>query len=454
MRIDSTTIPSARWNLLARLGLHRQDQRAWAMYDWAISSVQTTVMVAVFPIFFIQVAGAEVGAARASQWWAGANGAAIAFVAILSPILGAIADYTGSKKRSLGVWMVTGAAGCAGMFLIGRGDLLLASLLFVIVAIGAASSVVFYDALLPHVAAHDEIDRVSSSAYAVGYFGGGVLLALNLMMIQKPQWFGLPSGDSTLAVRLSMVSVAVWWLLFSIPLFRRVTEPERRLESDEEAGQNPIRIAIRRLSETFHELRRYKHGFLMLLALLIYNDGIATIGRMAAAYGTELGIRRESLIAAILIVQFVGVPATFIFGWLASRVGAKRAIFLGLVVYAGISIFGYFMQTAAHFYVLAFAVGLVQGGTQALSRSLFAILIPHHKSAEFFGFYSVFTKFAGILGPLLFAGVIGATGSSRNAILSVIVFFFAGAAVLTFVNVEEGERVAREAERNTRAMAS
>jgi UMF1 family MFS transporter len=419
------------------------------MYDWAISAVQTTVMVAVFPIFYIQVAGAEVGATKASQWLATSNGIAIAVVAVLSPVLGAVADYAAAKMRMLAAWMMLGIFACAGMYFIGRGDLMLASLLFILTAIGATASAAFYDALLPHIASEAEVDRVSSAAFAIGYLGGGVLLAVNLAMIAKPEWFGLAGGDSTLPVRLAMVSVAIWWLLFSIPLFRRVAEPARRLEADEDVGQNPVRVAFGRLVETFHELRGYKQAFLMLIALLIYNDGISTIGKMAAAYGTELGIRRESLIAAILIVQFVGIPATFLFGTFAGKIGAKRSIFIGLLVYCGISILGYFMKTATHFYVLAGMVGLVQGGTQALSRSLFSTLIPRYKSGEFFGFYSVFNKFAGIFGPLLFAGTIGATGSSRNAILSVIIFFLVGAAALMFVNVEEGERAARAAERAT-----
>lgn len=411
-------------------------------------------MVAVFPIFYIQVAGAEVGGTKASQSLALSGAIAIGFVAVLSPILGAIADYAGAKKRLLAIWMTIGALACAGMFFVGRGDLLFASVLFILAAIGAAASTVFYDALLPHIAAEQEMDRVSSAAYAVGYLGGGVLLAINLAMIRKPEWFGLDNADPTLPVRLSLLSVAVWWLVFSIPLFRRVPEPPRRLEADEDAGRNPVRVAFARLVETFHELRLYRNAFLMLIAMLIYNDGISTIGKMATAYGTELGIRRDSLIAAILIVQFLGVPATFLFGMLAGKIGAKRSIFLGLLVYCGISILGYYMTSATHFYILAGMVGLVQGGTQALSRSLFAALIPRYKSGEFFGFYSVFNKFAGILGPLLFAGTISATGSSRNAILSVIAFFFVGAGVLLFVNVEKGERVAREAERATRELSA
>lgn len=437
-------------SLLERAGLHRPELRGWAMYDWALSAVQTTVMVAVFPIFYIQVAGAGAGGTKAGQGWALANGIAVAIVAVLSPILGAIADVAAAKKKLLLIWTFTGAVACAGMYLIGRGDLMLASALFVVVAISASAAAVFYDALLPHIASPGEVDRVSATAYAVGYLGGGVLLAVNLAMIARPAMFGI--AGSTLAVRISLVSVAIWWVLFTIPLVRRVPEPPRQLEEDERPGQSAVRVAFTRLYETFHELRTFKQAFLMLVAFVLYNDGITTMQRMATAYGTELGIARESLIAAILIVQFVGVPATFLFGLLAGAIGTRRSILAGLVVYIFISILGYFMKTAGHFYVLAGLVGLVQGGTQALSRSLFATLIPRHKSGEFFGFYSVFGKFAGIIGPFLFAALIGATGSSRSAILSVTIFFVVGGALLMFVNVEEGARLAREAESDTTAV--
>ena len=223
-------------------------------------------------------------------------------------------------------------------------------------------------------------------------------------------------------------------------------EPPRRLESDERRGLSPVRVAFVRLAETFRELRGYRQAFLMLLAFLIYNDGIQTIIKMATAYGTELGIGQSALIGAILLVQFVGIPCSFLFGMVAGRIGAKQALFAGLLAYTVISILGFYMKTAAHFYVLAGLVGMVQGGTQALSRSLFASMVPHHKSGEFFGFFSVFEKFAGIFGPLIFAGTIAATGSSRNAILSVIAFFAVGAAILAFVNVEDGQRAARAAD--------
>jgi UMF1 family MFS transporter len=438
-------------SLLGRIGLDRPELRAWAMYDWANSAMYTTIMVAVFPIYFVKVAGAGVPESGATQRLAAVNSVALIIIALLSPVLGAVSDYRGSKKPLLAVFMLIGVASVAGMFFIERGDLNLASGLFAASLVGVAGSIVFYEALLPHVARPHEIDRVSTAGYALGYLGGGVLLAFNLAWIQRPDWFGLPSGpglspeQATLPVRLAFASVAVWWLAFSLPLFRRVAEPPAVTQPDERRGANPVTTAFTRLSETFRELRSYRHAFLMLLAFLIYNDGIQTIIKMATAYGTELGIGQGALITAILLVQFVGIPCSFLFGMLAGRIGAKRAIFLGLLAYAAISVLGYFMKTAAHFFALAGLVGMVQGGTQALSRSLFASMIPQHKSGEFFGFFSVFEKFAGIFGPLIFAGTIAVTGSSRNAILSVIAFFVVGALLLRRVDVEEGQRVARAA---------
>jgi MFS transporter, UMF1 family len=448
-----------RTALLSRLGLDRPELRAWAMYDWAASAMQTTIMVAVFPIYFVKVAGAGLQESGATQRLATVNTLALVIIALLSPVLGAISDYRALKKRLLAVFMLIGVAAVVGMYFVEQGDLDLASALFTVSLIGVAGSFVFYEALLPHVARPEEIDRVSTAGYALGYLGGGVLLALNLAWIQRPDWFGLPSGpgltpsEATLPVRLAFLSVAVWWVLFSLPLFRRVPEPPATIEPDERPGANPVVTAFTRLRDTFHELRSYRHAFLMLLAFLIYNDGIQTIIKMATAYGTELGIGQNALITAILLVQFVGIPCSFLFGIVAARIGAKRAIFLGLLAYTVISVLGYFMKTAAHFFVLAGLVGMVQGGTQALSRSLFASMIPHHKSGEFFGFFSVFEKFAGIFGPLIFAGTIAVTGSSRNAILSVILFFAVGAWLLARVDVAEGQQTARAADRQVVPLA-
>lgn len=433
----------ARRGLLARLGLRTREQRAWAMYDWAASAFQTTIMVAVFPIYFIKVAGAGEPIV-AGQWWGYANSAAIATVALLSPVLGAVADFSAAKKRFLGLFTGLGIAAVAGMYFIQRGDLGLAVLLYLAASIAASASFVFYESLLPHIAAEDEVDRVSTAGYALGYVGGGILLAANLAWIQKPDLFGIPAG--TLPARLSFLSVALWWLLFSLPVLRRVPEPPRALEADEVPAGSAVRTAFARLGETFRELRGFRNAFLFLLAFLLYNDGIATIQKMAAPYATELGIPESTTILAILIVQFIGIPFAFLFGSLAGKLGAKRSILLGLVFYMAISVVGFYIRTGRDFLILALMVGMVQGGTQALSRSLFATLIPPHKSGEFFGFFSVFSKFAGIFGPLLFAAILGRFGSSRYGILSVIAFFVVGGVLLMFVDVEEGQRAARDAE--------
>jgi UMF1 family MFS transporter len=430
--------------VLDRLGLGRQDLRAWAMYDWANSAIQTTIIAAVFPIYYQRVAAAGLDAADATSRFAWATTIAILIVAIIAPLLGAIADYAAVKKRLLALFMGLGVASTVAMFAIQRGDWLLALVLFVITNVGVAGSIVFYESLLPHLVPQDQLDRVSSAGYAMGYLGGGVLLAINLAMIQMPSLFGIP--DTETASRLSFASAGIWWLVFAIPLFRRVPEPPRLLETDERPSASALATGAKRLVETFHELRRYRQAFLLLLAFLIYNDGIQTIIRMATIYGTEIGVDQSALIAALLMTQFIGVPCAFLFGMIADRIGAKPAVFAGLAVYAGITLLGYFMQTATHFFILAGLVGLVQGGTQALSRSLFASMIPKHKAAEFFAFFGVFERYAGILGPAIFASVVEASGTSRNAILSVVLFFIVGGALLTLVDVESGRRIARAAE--------
>ena len=445
-----------RGGVLARLGLHRRELRAWALYDWANSGMVVTITTAVFPIYYVRVAGAGLPPTDATRQYAVVTTVGLAMIAVLAPILGTIADYVAIKKRLLGTFMGIGVAATGSMFFIYQGDLLLASVLFILANMGVNGSFVFYESLLPHVAREDELDRVSTAAYGLGYLGGGLILALNLAWIMQPGWFGLPAGPdlppalATLPTRLAFLSVAVWWLVFAIPLFRTVPEPPVRLDPEERAGQSPVAVAFARLGATFRDLRGFRQAFVMLVAFLIYNDGIGTIIRMATAYGTELGIGQSALIGAILLVQFVGIPFAFVFGALAGRIGAKRSIFLGLVVYTGISILGYFMTSALHFFILAILVGMVQGGTQALSRSLFASMIPRHRSGEFFGFWGVFEKFAGIFGPAIFAATIAISGSSRNAILSVIAFFAVGGLLLSLVDVDEGQRIARAEEERAR----
>ena len=435
--------------ILERLGLHRPELRAWAMYDWANSAFMVTIVTAVFPIYFSSVAAADLDPATASFRFAVTTTLALSFVAVLAPVLGALADFAGIKKKMLGACVGLGVVATACMFFIQQGDWVLAALLFAFANIGVTSSLVFADSLLPHIASPAELDRVSTAGYALGYLGGGLLLVVNLAWIQAPEAFGLSGAE--LASRLSFVSVAIWWLGFSIPLFRKVPEPVRTLEADEHAGESAIRASFVRLGETLRELRGYRQAFLMLLAFLVYNDGIGTIIRMATTFGTEIGLEQGDLITAVVLVQFVGVPFAFVFGQLAARIGAKRAIFLSLVVYTVISVLAYGMTTATGFYALALLVGMVQGGSQALSRSLFASMVPRHKSAEFFGFFGVFEKFAGIIGPGVFAVMILLTGSSRGAILSLITFFVVGGLLLSRVDVEAGQAAARRAEADLRA---
>lgn len=444
----------ARW--LEKLGLQRRELQAWAMYDWANSAFMTTILAAVFPVYFSQVAAADLPEGAALARFGIATPVSILIIVLMSPVLGAVADYSGTRKRWLGAFMLLGAGSVGSMFFIHHGDWLLALVLFMLASISASGSFVFYDALLPHIAREDEIDRVSTAGFALGYIGGGFLLAVQLAWITNPAAFGLPAGpdltpsEQTLPARLAMGSVGLWWIIFSIPLFLGVAEPRRRLEPDEEEGLNPFTVAFDRLRETFRELRGYRQAFLMLLAFLIYNDGIGTIIRMAAIYGSEIGIDRDAMIAAILITQFVGVPFAFLFGILAGRFGAKRCIFLGLVVYMGITVLGFRMATATDFLILAVLVGTVQGGTQALSRSLFATLVPKHKSGEFFGFYGVMDRFGGFMGTTALTLMAAWTGSPRFGILAVILFFLVGALLLSLVNVREGQLAAQRAELETR----
>ena len=431
---------------LTKLGLGRPELRAWAMYDWANSAMACTIVTAVFPVYYGSVACAGMTRERATQWFSLWTTVAMVLIAVISPLLGTIADLNGQKKRMLGGFVALGVTSVAAMFFIYQGDWALASVLFILANIGANGSYVFYDALLPHIARDHEVDRVSTAGYALGYIGGGILLALNLAWILKPDWFGLSavkdlSPQGTLPSRLAFLSVAVWWLIFSIPLFRDVPEPKAV-----GAGQThglPVKAAIDRLVATARSLRLYRQAVLMLVAFLIYNDGIGTIMRMATRYGDEIGIGQGTLIGSIVLVQFVGIPFAFLFGTLAGRIGAKWSIALGLMGYTAICIFGYFMKSGTHFLVLAVMVGMVQGGTQALSRSLFASLIPREKSGEFFGFFGVAEKFAGIFGPAVFGLVNLVSGSSRNSILSVIAFFIAGGLLLAQVDVAEGQRLAR-----------
>lgn len=422
---------------LARLGLGRRELRAWALYDWANSAFITIVVTAVYPIWFQRVAAA--GAEGAAGYHAMASFWALLTIALLAPFLGALADQTGGKKRFMGAFVALGVLSTAGLAFVPEGSWQLASALFIVANIGVTGSFVFYDSLLPHVASDDEVDRVSTAGYGLGYLGGGLLLAVALAAITFPARFGL--ADSGIATRAAFLATALWWAAFAIPLFLHVSEPPA-------PGGGSVRAAlggaIGRLVDTAKHLGRYRDAFLMLVAAMVYLDGVGTIYRMGTTFGAELGLPETALIGAILLVQFLGIPFAFLFGALARRIGAKNAILVGITIYLGISIYGYFVQTLTQFFVLAGLVATVQGGVQALSRSLFASMVPRERSSEFFGLFAIFERFAGMLGALVFARAIATTGSARIGVLAVVVFFGVGGALLSRVDEAAG-RAAAEA---------
>ena len=644
---------------------YRRRIRAWTLYDWANSAFATTILAAVLPVYYSQVAGSTLGSpAQATALWTVTLSASLVIVAVLAPILGTIADIIRGKKKFLALSVGVGTIGTGLLVLVGSGDWMLASAFFIVGRVGFAAANVFYDSLLPHVAREEDQDRVSTRGYAVGYLGGGLLLGVNVAMI-------LTLG-SNLGTRLSFLSVAVWWAVFSIPILRRVPEPPAAGRG--EATTSVYRASFARLRETFRNIRKYRQLLRFLIAFLIYNDGIGTIIGVAAIYGAELGFAAIELISAILLVQFAGIPFSIVFGRIPSRseprrafflafivwnlvvvpivgiggrallnadvsgtpradfqterefvgegeygvraagidldgafevrrddelpsgargdyaftatVGAtyvftyngqaveitysdgpdrsiwavavggrpvieddepleidgynkadryevtetidpgvegqhvltivntaaaddsssgtvmaigeievlaaprrsgigtilglllliqlaglgfaavfgerlfgglaasmttKRTIVLALVVYSVIAVWGFFLNAVIEFWYLAWMVAVVQGGSQALSRSLYAGMSPTSESGEFFGFFSVMSKFSAIVGPLFFVGAVALFDSSRPAILFIVVFFLVGIALLRRVDVDEGRRVAREADREAAA---
>ncbi len=428
---------------------HRRRTRAWILYDWANSAFATTVMAAVFPPFFRSIAEADgLSASAATSHWGLITGGALLLVAVASPLLGAVADAAGLKKRLLAAFWLLGVLATASFALLPDASWPLAAAAFVLANLGFAGSIVFYESLLPHVARPGEMDRLSSRGYAWGYLGGGLLLVINALWITLPDRFGF--GGAGPAIRASFLSVAAWWLVFAIPLLRLVPEPP---VAGHVAPGRVWRESFGRLARTWRNLRDYRPLLVMLAAYWLYNDGIGTIVKMATAYGGEIGIGTADMIRALVLTQFVGLPCTLLMGRLADHHGARPVLLGGLGVYTLICILGFFLHTAWQFYVLAALVGTVQGGCQALSRSLFGSMVPRHKSAEFFGFYSTSGKFAGIAGPLIFALVGMIMGTSRLSILALIAFFVGGGALLLRVDLDAGRAQARAAERAAVAAA-
>ena len=418
----------------------KENKRAvwsWAFYDWANSAYSTTVMAGFFPLFFKEYWADPHNPSQSTFYLGMANSIASMVVAALAPLLGSVADQGSAKKKFLTFFAFLGVIMTGGLWMVAQGNWQMAVLFYVIATIGFASGNVFYDALLPGLASEERVDAVSSLGFGLGYLGGGLLFLVNVFMYLKPEIFGIPDGAT--AIKLSFLSVAVWWAVFTIPLILFVPEPKNYENID---FNNAIRMGWVQLVQTFKEIRNMKVVGTFLLAYWFYIDGVDTIIRMAVDYGMSLNFPGESLIIALLIVQFVAFPAALIYGWLASKIGTKTAIMVGIIAYSFITFLGYFMTEAWHFYVLAILIGLFMGGIQALSRSLYTRIIPPDKSAEFFGFYNMLGKFAAIIGPALMGTIALVTGSARLSILSILLLFILGAFFLNKVDIKEGKRLA------------
>ena len=404
---------------------------SWALYDWANSAYVTIIMAGFFPVFFKQYwsASAEVTASTAQLGLA--NSLSGLVMGMFAPVLGAIADRGGAKKKFLIFFTYTGVVMTMGLIWVQQGNWQMAAALYVLSVVGFSGANIFYDALLPGVASEKKIDYVSSLGYALGYLGGGLLFAFTIWLTLQPETFGIGSKES--AIKISFILTGLWWALFTIPLILFVPEPECDMGKK---SHSPVRDGLRQIYSTFREIRSMKNIFLFLLAYWFYIDGIDTIIRMAIDYGLSLGFDFTDLILALLITQFVGFPCALIYGKLGERIGPRKAIYAGLVVYLLVVIWAIMMTHKNEFYILAGAIGLVQGGVQALSRSFYARLIPQNKAGEFFGFYNMLGKFAVIIGPALL-GIVGRlTHSPRLGIASIAVLFIVGGIILYFVKEE------------------
>jgi UMF1 family MFS transporter len=400
---------------------------SWALYDWANSAFATTVMAGFFPAFFRQFWSTGVDSAVTTFRLGMVNAVAGLTIALLAPLLGAVADRGSHRKRMLLAFSLLGAGATFALFFVSQGQWLAAALLFFMGTIGFSGGVVFSDALLLDVAKPADYDRVSALGYALGYLGGGVLFAINVLMVSQPEWFGL--ADKAAAVRWSFVTVAVWWVLFMLPLMLFVKEqPAARV-----ATGGSLAAGWRELQRTAREVRKSPELLQFLLAYWLYIDGVNTIIKMAVDYGLSLGITDSYLLGALLLTQFVAFPASLAFGWLGKRIGARAGVLLGLAVYVAITVWAYFLDSAVEFFLMAATIGLVQGGVQSLSRSMYGRLVPEGKSAEYFGFYNMVGKFGTVIGPALMGGVALLTHSTRFSILALLLLFVGGGLLLSRV---------------------
>jgi UMF1 family MFS transporter len=398
---------------------------SWAFYDWANSAFATTVMAGFFPIFFKSYWGGDLDPAQSTFAIGSINSFVGLIIALSAPVLGALADVGRVKKKFLFFFALIGILSTGYLFFIPESSWKLAILFYALGVIGFSGGNIFYDALIIDISKPDERNRASALGFSLGYLGGGLLFLLNVLMYLNPDWFGLSS--SLEAVLWSFLSVALWWFIFSFPLFFNIQE---KGNANKNTRSSIIKTAFNNLYQTGQSIRKYKSAAIFLMAYFLYMDGVDTIIRMATSYGSDIGLTATSMIGALLLTQFIGFPATLIFGLYADKFGYKRSLTFAIVVYIGVVLFSSQMDTAVEFYIVASVIGLVQGGVQAISRSYFSNLIPEDKAAEFFGFYNFIGKSSVFLGPFMVSGIALLTGTPGYGILSLLLLFIPGLIIL------------------------
>ena len=413
--------------------LKRKKIVSWALYDWANSVFATTVMAGFFPIFFKSFWAADLSPIESTAAIGTANSLSGLFIMLLAPILGAFSDVRKIKKKLLAFFATTGILSTAYFYFIPQGDWFTAVFLYTVAAIGFSGGNIFYDSLIGSVSNNNERNKVSSLGYALGYLGGGILFIVNVLMYLNPTWFGLASDIE--AILYSFLSVSIWWAAFSIPLFMNVDEKPNL--SPSQSIWIDILHSFKSVMSTLKEIKKHKRAALFLISYWLYMDGVDTIVRMATAYGSDIGLDTTSMITALIMTQFIGFPATLVFGMYADKIGFKKILTIGISTYIIICFFAANMNTATEFYIIAGAVGLVQGGVQAISRSFFSSLIPKNKEAQFFGFYNLVGKSAVLIGPLLVSWVAYIFNNPRFGILSLLILFIPGLVFLWMVPDKE-----------------
>ncbi|MBP3040743.1 MFS transporter [Bacillaceae bacterium Marseille-Q3522] len=405
-----------------------KEENSWILYDWASSAYSIIISTAVFPLFYkASAAEAGVSGANSTAYLGYTISIATFILAMLSPILGTIADYQGNKKRFFRFFFSLGIIFTAALAFIPNSQWLLLLVCYTFAVIGSSGTNVFYDAFLVDVTTEERMHRVSTRGYSAGYIGSTIPFIISIAIILLSQNNILPIS-TTLASEISFLITALWWGLFAIPILKNVRQ---RHYIEREA--NPVLNSFKRLGKTFKNVRKHRALFLFLLAYFFYIDGVGTIITMSTAFGTDLGINATSLLIILLVTQLVAAPFALLYGRLANRFTGKKMLYVGITVYIIVCIYAYFLRTTLDFWILAMLVATSQGGIQAISRSYFAKLIPKQNANEFFGFYNIFGKFASIMGPFLLGATAQLTGSTNSGVLSLIILFIIGMVILTFV---------------------